>query len=199
MKIVQTLHQLQARARTALAVPPPPPPISAQFVQCLHSLSFRAALAALCPVLLAVSGCIEAPRPPPVAVSATDQAELQLTEAAIRAEAALTALARIESAGTPGADVPRLVPPELLRRISLDWIGPLDILADRLAREAGYSFNAAGTPPVRPRIVEVRVSAKPLILVLRDAGIQAGSAANLAVDPDRRQIRLVWIPGKGKA
>lgn len=196
--VVQIFHQLRVWIRSAL-VPPRPVPLAAKFVQCLHSLSFRPVLAALCPVLLAVSGCIEVPRPQPVAASATDQVELQLTEAAIRAEAALTALARIESAGIPGADVPRLVPPELLRRISLEWIGPLDILADRLAREAGYSFDAAGTPPVRPRIVEVRVSAKPLILVLRDAGIQAGAAANLTVDPDRRQIRLVWIPGKGKA
>ena len=166
-------------------------------VQSLHQ--FALVLAALCPAALAIGGCINLPLPQPPAAPATDPAELRLTEAAIRAEAALTALARIEAAGTAAADVPRLVPPELLRRMSLEWIGPLDRIAARLAAAAGYSFEEAGAPPVRPRMVELKATAKPLILLLRDLGIQAGAVADLAVDPGRRQVRLSWIPGGGNA
>ena len=194
---VQTLHQFRIQAAFATAERLLTDAAIRLMVQGLHKC--RVALAVLCPGLVAIGGCIDMARPQPVAVSATDPAELRLTEAAIRAEAALTALARMEGVGATGVEVPRLVPPELLRRISLEWIGPLDVLVARLAGAAGYSFEEAGSRPVRPRIVEVWTSAKPLILVLRDVGIQAGAAANLTVDPDREQIQLVWNPGKEKA
>jgi glycerophosphoryl diester phosphodiesterase len=70
--------------------------------------------------------------------------------------------------------------------------GPVEALAEELARRAGYRFAEAGRPPARPLIVSVEVDAKPLIAVLRDAGLRAGAAATLTVDAARRTVLLDW-------
>ena len=130
-----------------------------------------------------------------------DPAEMRLAEAAERAEAALTALAMMRAADSPGpvanvpADRPRIspVPPELRRAVTIDWIGPVETLAEALARRAGYRFIVAGAPSVRPVMVSVTARNLPLIEVLRDTGLQAGNAATLAVDAGKRTVRLDWI------
>ena len=147
-----------------------------------------------------------------------DLAEVRLAEAAERAEAALTMLARIQAAQTPPPpaglplDVPGRspgpgsspgpghspgpgsspVPQALQRPVTLDWIGPLEALAETLAGLAGYRFVAAGPAPVRPLMVTVTAEETPVVEVLRDAGMQAGSAATLVVDASRRTVRLDW-------
>ena len=143
-------------------------------------------------VSLMLAGCVfESPRPQPEAPGA---AELRLTEAAIRAETALTTLARIEAVEHPhaAADIPRIVPPELLRRTTLDWTGPLPALAVALAARAEYRLVEAGAPPPLQPIIVIHAEEQPLILLLRDAGVQARTAAVLTVDPDNRTIRLEW-------
>ena len=175
-----------------------------------------AALAALCLAAALSGGCaplgigldMNPGTVPTIEERRPDPAEMRLAEAASRAEAALTTLARIESARTPPppagvpADRPGSspVPPELRQPVTLDWIGPLETLAETLARYAGYRFAVAGRPPVRPAMVAVRAENTPLIEVLRDAGLQAGSAATLIVDAGSRTVRLDWSgerPGTG--
>ena len=138
--------------------------------------------------------------PGPPAAAQPDPAERRLAEAAERAEAALTVLARIRAADTPPppagppADVPGRspLPPALRRPVTLNWIGPLETLAETLAAYAGYRFVAAGAPPVRPAMVAIAAEDAPVIEVLRDAGLQAGSAATLTVDAGGRTVRLDW-------
>ena len=148
------------------------------------------------PLLAALSAC--ATFAPDAAVTVKqigpDRAETLLTEAALRAERAFVALARARSAENPLADtpLPRIVPAALSATVTLDWTGPLKTLAEELARRAGYRFFAAGPVPARPAIVAVKTTDAPLIAVLRDAGIQAGQAAVLTVDADRRIVRLDW-------
>ncbi len=151
------------------------------------------------------TGTPEADPAPPATVR-PDPAEMRLAEAAARAEAALTALARIESARTPRAEArapgrspvpgssPALedVPAALRRAVTLDWIGPVETLAEALAQRAGYRFVATGSMPIRPVMVTVRAAGTPLIEVLRDAGLQAGAAATLVVDAGNRTVRLDW-------
>ena len=123
-----------------------------------------------------------------------DLAEVRLAEAAARAERALTALARIRVAEIPppAIEAPMAVPPALRRRVTLDWIGPVETLAETLAARAGYRFVSAGAPPTRPVMVAIAAEGTPLIEVLRDAGIQAGVAATLTVDARQRTVRLDW-------
>ena len=174
---------------------------------------YPAALAALCLAAALAGGCVppgiglgmHAEAPPKREERRPDPAEVLLAEAASRAEAALTALARIRGAEAPPppgiptevsgrSPVPGSspVPPELRRPVTLDWTGPVETLAGTLARHAGYRFAMAGVPPVRPAMVAVTAEDTPLIEVLRNAGVQAGAAATLVVDAGRRTIRLDW-------
>ena len=123
-----------------------------------------------------------------------DPTAILLTEAALAAEAALATLAQMRSAENPSQaqPPPRLVPGALRAEVTLDWIGPLDALTERLAGAAGWDYIEAGSPPPIPLIVEVHAAEMPIILVLRDAGIQAAEAATLTVDAPARQVRLDW-------
>ena len=82
-----------------------------------------------------------------------DPAEARLADAAERAEAALTSLARVRAARVPAsvAEVPSEMPAALMRPVTLDWIGPLESLAGTLAAHAGYRFAEAGAAPVPGR------------------------------------------------
>lgn len=132
-------------------------------------------------------------------VTIEDPAAILLTEAALEAEAALAALARARAAENPAQaqPPPRLVPEELLAEVTLDWIGPVRTLAASLAARAGFAFIEAGPLPPSPLIVQISAEAAPLILVLRDAGIQAAEAATITVDARAREVRLDWSPTRG--
>lgn len=150
-----------------------------------------------------VGGCawmeaLLAPEEPPVAVvRSAEPAELRLTDAALRAERALTGLQRIRAAQSPelAGEIPRIVAPELLEPISLEWVGPLTSLLESLAEKAGYGFLEAGPRPVVPAVVSVEVENEALIFVLRDVGLQAGSGVLVVVDAERREIRVDWRHG----
>ena len=136
--------------------------------------------------------------PPPVPASEDlarpDPIETRLVEAVERAERALASLARAAPAPKPDSGLPdaRSVPAALLMPVTLDWTGPVEALAEELARRADYRFAEAGRPPARPLIVAVEAEGEPLIAVLRDAGLRAGSAATLTVDAARRMVLLDW-------
>ena len=154
-------------------------------------------------VLALLSGCefirSLTEEPPDEVQIVEDPAAILLTEAALAAEAALATLAQVRSAENPSQaqPPPRLVPAELLTEVTLDWIGPLDALAERLAIAAGWDYLEAGPQPPLPLIVEVHAAALPIILVLRDAGIQAAEGATLTVDAPARQVRLDWSITEG--
>ena len=155
--------------------------------------------AAALPVLLAgpLAGCVSwtPEAPTTVAPVRTDPVEIRLVEAVERAERALASLARTVPATDPEARLPdaRSVPAALRTPVTLDWTGPVEALAGELARRAGYRFAEAGRPPARPLIVSVEADAQPLIAVLRDAGLRAGSAATLTVDAANRTVLLDWV------
>ena len=185
---------------------------------------YPAVLAALCLAVPLAGGCAplglqlgiatEAAAPRANESLRPDPAGIRLAEAAERAEAALTALAMMRAAEMPPrnsgmpAEAPGSspvsgsspVPAELRRAVTIDWIGPVETLAEALARRAEYRFVMAGAPSVRPVMVSVTVRDTPLIEVLRDLGLQAGNAATLVVDANGRTVRLDWTgehPGPG--
>ena len=145
-----------------------------------------------------LAGCVSwTSGPPPVAAPAaanSDPAEMRLVEAVERAERALAALARTLPAPDPLSALPPVdgVPEELRRAVTLDWTGPVEVLAADLARRAGYRFGEAGRPPARPPIVAVAAKDEPLIAVLRDLGLRVGGAATLTVDAANLTVLLDW-------
>ena len=143
-----------------------------------------------------LTGCIGT-RPPDPAMPSLNAAEAMLLDAALRAETAVTRLAALEGNPAGGGDIPRIVPEGLLKRVDFEWIGPVDEAARKLARAAGYRFETAGLRPVRPAMVEIRSKGRPLIMVLRDVGLQAGGTAAVTVDAERGLVVLDWT-GTGK-
>ena len=148
-----------------------------------------------------LAGCVSwMPKPPAVRVASGPDAagtrvpEMRLVEAVERAERALASLAHAVPAPDPESRLPNLrsVPAALRTPVTLDWTGPVEALAEELARRAGYRFAEAGRPPARPLIVAVEAEGEPLIAVLRDAGLRAGSAATLTVDAARQTVLLDW-------
>lgn len=165
---------------------------------------WRPAAGVGCVVLAALlGGCawfeawLEPEEAPAEIVRMAEPAELHLTDAALRAERALTGLHRIRAARDPGlgGELPRIVEPELLERISLEWIGPLTTLLEELAAGAGYGFVEAGPRPAVPLVVSVSAEDEALIFVLRDVGLQAGSGVLVVVDAARREVRVDWRHG----
>ena len=128
-----------------------------------------------------------------------DPAETRLIEAVERAERALVSLARAVPAPDPEPGLPDAgsLPAALRAPVTLDWTGPVEALAEELARRAGYRFAEAGRPHARPLIVAVEAEGAPLIAVLRDAGLRAGTAATLTVDAARRTVLLDWAAPEG--
>ena len=167
-------------------------------------MSAGAALAGAAFGALALAGCQsldldwtkERSGAEPAAV-AGDPAEMRMAEAMVRAQEAWTKLAEIRSAGAvPAVDIPRLVTPELQKRVTLDWVGPLENAAERLADEIGYAFVVAGPRPPAPVMVGIDVEDEPVIFVLRDIGLQAEGRALLTTDAGRMVVRLDWIGPK---
>ncbi len=171
----------------------------------MRNAGWRVAAGVGCVALVAVlGGCawmeallVEDVKAPVEVVRRADPTELRLTDAALRAERALTGLQQIRAAHSPelGAELPRMVEPELLARISMDWIGPLSSLLEDLAERAGYDFVMAGPRPVAPALVSVSVEDEALIFVLRDVGLQAGEGVLVVVDAERREVRVDWRHG----
>lgn len=154
---------------------------------------FVAGAAAVCGAI-ALTGCSgtrQAAPPTPT----LDAAEAMLVQAALRAETAVTRLARLEGNPAGGGAIPRIVPEALLKRVDFAWIGPVEEAARKLAGRAGYRFETAGAAPARPPMVELRSENRPLILALRDVGLQAGRAAALTVDAERGLVVLDWTGG----
>ena len=146
----------------------------------------------------ALTGCVSwTPGPAPAVAPAAaipDPAEIRLVEAVERAERALASLARALPAPGPESGLPDMgaLPAALRRSVTVDWSGPIETLAADLARRAGYGFAQAGRAPARPLIVAVEAKDEPLIAVLRDLGLRAGSAATLTVDAANRTVLLDW-------
>ena len=166
-------------------------------------MSVGAALGGMVVGAFALAGCqtldmdwIEQAPSEPAKAEISDPAALRLAEASERALEALSRLADARSRDMPAAvEIPRHVVPELQRKVTVNLLGPLETVAERLADEAGYDFVVFGAKPPGAVLVEVDAKDEPLIFVLNDAGMQAGETALLTADAQRMLIRLDWLNG----
>lgn len=135
----------------------------------------------------------------PQLVASPDRVSAMLAEAADRASVALETLAAVEQARTPDIAVGPIsdVPPELDRAVTINWIGPVEPIAQKLADRAGYAFQAIGNPPPVPIVVSLDVENKPVIDVLRSIGLQLGLRADVRVDGERQMVEIHYAPNTG--
>ena len=132
-------------------------------------------------------------------VAEPDPVGLRLASAADRASAALQTLASVEQARTPAVAIQSVpsAPQELRRSVSVEWVGPIEPLAQKLADRAGYRFRTNGAAPAAPIVVTVAAKQKSVVEVLRDLGLQAGTRADIAVDVDQKVVELNYAPASG--
>lgn len=109
------------------------------------------------------------------------------------AVAAQRSLAKLRSATTPVRhETVNVTPPELERTVSTVFHeGPLKLIAEDLAREAGYHLVEFGTK--RDVVVLVNWD-QPISLIdaFLDLGVKAGAWADLEVDPNIGRVAIYY-------
>jgi len=135
----------------------------------------------------------------PQVVAAPDKVSQMLANAADKASTALESLAAVEQARSHNVSVDPIVnaPPELMRAMTIQWVGPADQILKKLAERASYSFLAVGDRPPVPIVVNVDVTNEPVIDLLRNVGLQMGVRGDVKVDSVRRIIELQYAPVTG--
>lgn len=135
----------------------------------------------------------------PQLVAAPDSVSAMLADAADRASNALETLAAVEYARSPGISVSPTdnAPVELRRAVTVNWVGPAEVITNTLASRANYSFSVFGTSPPIPIVVSIDVENKPVIDVLRDIGLQLGLRGDIRVDGSKRAVELHYPPNTG--
>lgn len=135
----------------------------------------------------------------PQIVASPDAVSLRLAEAADKASTALQTLAAVEQARTPGVSVGPVsgAPPELRRAMTVNWTGPVEPLAKKLADRAGYGFLVLGSMPPVPLVVAIDAENRPVVDILRDIGLQLGLRADVKVDAGRKMVEIHYAPNAG--
>lgn len=135
----------------------------------------------------------------PQIVASPDAVSLRLAEAADKASTALEMLAAVEQARTPGVSVGPVsgAPPELRRAMTVNWTGPVEPLAKKLADRAGYGFLVLGSVPPVPLVVAIDAENRPVVDILRDIGLQLGLRADVKVDAGRKMVEIHYAPNTG--
>lgn len=153
-------------------------------------------------ILFPLSACngyyTQKPRDPQV-VTSPDKVSLMLAEAADKASNALETLAAVEQSRSPAVAVQPIhnAPPELVRAMTIQWIGPAEQLVKKLADRASYTFLAVGDKPPVPLTVNIDAENELVIDLLRDVGLQLGVRADIKVDSERRMVELHYAPVTG--
>jgi defect-in-organelle-trafficking protein DotD len=146
-------------------------------------------------LVLMLSGCHGAMVDQQIA-AAPDPVGLRLAAAVDRASTALQTLASVEQSRNPGVSIQSVpaAPQELRRTVSVEWVGPIEPIVRRLADRAGYATQVNGDRPPAPLVVSILAKQKSVVEVLRDVGLQAGTRADISVDPDRHIVELNYAP-----
>ena len=123
-----------------------------------------------------------------------DVVTLKLAQAADKASRALDTIANIEQQRNPAvppvADDYASAPPNLAQPVSLRWSGPIEQVTRTLAERAGMRFRVKGRQPAVPLVVNVDAYQQPLLHVLRDVGLQAGTRADLSIDQNEGVVEV---------
>jgi defect-in-organelle-trafficking protein DotD len=123
----------------------------------------------------------------------TQNAEVQLADAATSVSKSLQQLAEIERASHPQAKLPSPPVPEMIgmaQLASIEWTGPVGPLVEKIAAASHYKVRTLGHPPAIPILVAISAKSTPLADILRDATFQCGSKANIVVYPASKTIEL---------
>lgn len=127
--------------------------------------------------------------------SPSDDASIQLAEAARSVSLSLNELKSIEKASNPPLKpLPYPTASGLEKTItSVDWSGPIEPLLERIAKLVNYKLEVIGHRPAIPVLVTISSKDTPLAYIVRNADLQAGIKANIAVYPGIQTIELRYV------
>ncbi len=122
----------------------------------------------------------------------SDDAAIKLAEAARSVSQSLNELKTIEKASNPPVKPLPYPSASGLEKIvaSVDWSGPIEPLLERIAKLANYRFEIIGRRPAIPVLVTISAQTTPLSYIVRNADLQAGIKADIAVYPGIHTIEL---------
>lgn len=148
-------------------------------------------------IALALGACARAPdKAALIDAGAQQLVSEKIADSAGRVARATETLALIQRARTepspPSVDE-RLLPGDLRRPITLNWSGPGEEGARRVANLLGYEFRVVGNPPAVSPAVQVGAEAVPAAKVLEDIGLQVQGSAQVVVDPNVRRVEYRYI------
>lgn len=123
-----------------------------------------------------------------------DVVTVKLAQAADKASRALDSIANIEQTRNPATpplqDDYSNASPNIMQPVSIRWSGPIEQVGRVLAERAGMRFRVKGREPAAPLTVNVDAYQQPILHILRDIGLQAGSRADLAIDQNEGVVEV---------
>ncbi len=142
-------------------------------------------------------GCVTPPQNEPK--QQQDQAVTMLQKTARSIESSLTQLAEAEQ-----FEKMKLRPsePRIYKQIpgmgdvvTMPWQGTLEQAVSRLAQFSGYEVKFLGRTPAVPILVQIGREPATISDHIRNVGIQAGSRADLIVDPKQKIVEVRYGNG----
>jgi defect-in-organelle-trafficking protein DotD len=123
-----------------------------------------------------------------------DIVSVKLAQAADKASAALDSIANIEQQKNPAVPPMRDdyadASPNMMQPVTLRWSGPVEQVTRTLAERAGLRFRVKGREPAVPLVINVDAYQEPILHVLRDIGLQAGTRADLMIDQNEGVVEV---------
>jgi len=123
------------------------------------------------------------------------ESEKLLAESANRATVAQEELARIQTARTAPAPKPveenlAGVPEDLRKTATMEWTGPAEEAARRMAQIVGWDFRVIGNPPATPVMVNVSMRNAPAVKIMENIGLQAQPFAQVVAVASSHRIEF---------
>lgn len=143
--------------------------------------------------LIGLTGCASAPSlgAPGVATPGMPNIQAALNHAITRTDAAVRQLDGVPMTELAAARLPAVVPAELQQPIGWTYHGHLVHAVRALAKLVGYQAIVQRAKPHHPIPVSIEVHHVPVITVIRELGIQAGSNADVSIDTRTHTILVI--------
>jgi defect-in-organelle-trafficking protein DotD len=123
----------------------------------------------------------------------SDDATIQLAEAAKSISHSMSEMARVEKVVIPQHGTNHFRIPStynLQTRASVDWSGPIEEITARIAKAAHYRLRVFGKEPAVPVLISINAKDESLVEILRDVDYQAGRKASIHVYPNQQVVEL---------
>jgi len=78
--------------------------------------------------------------------------------------------------------------------VSIDWVGPIEALVNKVAKIAKYRFKVLGSSPPIPVLVNIFDKRTSLGDILRVANLQSKNRADVVIYPKTKTIELRYMP-----